>query len=78
MTLSLHDPTLFRQQCHVDGAWIEAANGASLEVTNPASGTVLGTVPALDAAGATTAVAAAHAAFPGWAARTAGERALLL
>ncbi|TAK52729.1 MAG: NAD-dependent succinate-semialdehyde dehydrogenase, partial [Gammaproteobacteria bacterium] len=39
---------------------------------------VLGTVPALDAAGATTAVAAAHAAFPGWAARTAGERALLL
>jgi succinate-semialdehyde dehydrogenase/glutarate-semialdehyde dehydrogenase len=78
MTLPLHDPKLFRQHCHVDGAWIGAANGASLEVTNPASGAVLGTVPALDAAGATTAVAAAHAAFPGWAARTAGERALLL
>ncbi len=78
MALPLHDPTLFRQQCHVDGAWIGAANGASLAVTNPATGAVLGTVPALDAAGATAAVAAARTAFPGWAARTAGERALLL
>ena len=78
MTLPLQDPTLFRQQCHVDGAWIGATGAATVSVTNPATGAVLGTVPALDAAGAAAAVAAAHAAFPGWAARTAGERALLL
>ncbi|MBM5810782.1 MAG: NAD-dependent succinate-semialdehyde dehydrogenase [Gammaproteobacteria bacterium] len=78
MTLPLHEPALFRQQCFVNGAWIDASGGATQAVTNPATGAVLGTVPMLDAAATTAAVAAAHAAFPGWAARTAGARAQLL
>ncbi len=76
--LRLKDPALFRQQCHVNGAWIDAAGDASLPVTNPATGEKLGTVPAINAAGAEVAVAAAHAAFPAWAAKTGKERAAVL
>ncbi|MGQ0430554.1 MAG: NAD-dependent succinate-semialdehyde dehydrogenase [Gammaproteobacteria bacterium] len=76
--LELEDPALLRQQCYVNGAWVNAKSGATIPVTNPASGAQLGTVPAFDAAGTEAAVAAAHAAFPAWAAKTAKERAVLL
>ncbi len=76
--MKLKDTTLFRQQCYVNGAWIDAAGGTTLPVTNPATGEKLGTVPAINAAGTEAAVAAAHAAFPAWAAKTGKERALVL
>ena len=50
MALKLKDPTLLRQQCYVDGAWIDAPGGGTIDVTNPATGAVIGTVPNLDAA----------------------------
>ena len=76
--MNLKDKTLFRQQCYVDGAWTDAPGGAAIDVRNPASGDKLGTVPRLGAAETTAAVAAAHAAFPSWAAKTAKERAIIL
>jgi succinate-semialdehyde dehydrogenase/glutarate-semialdehyde dehydrogenase len=76
--LVLADPSLLRPQCYVNGAWIDAPGGATLPVHNPATGGELGTVPAFDAAATTKAVAAAHAAFPAWAAKTAKERAAIL
>ena len=76
--MKLKDSSLFRQQCHVNGAWVDAAGGVTIPVTNPATGARLGTVPSIDAKGAEAAVAAAHAAFPAWAAKTAKERAVML
>ncbi len=76
--LVLEDPSLFRQQCHVNGEWRDAPRGATLPVTNPATGAALGTVPAFDAAATEITVAGAHEAFPAWAAKTAKERAVLL
>ncbi|HUG04761.1 MAG TPA: succinate-semialdehyde dehydrogenase [Steroidobacteraceae bacterium] len=78
MTLKLEDPSLLREQCFVNGAWVDAESGATLAVQNPATGEELGTVPALDGAATEKAVAAAHAAFPAWAAKTAKERAVIL
>jgi len=78
MALKLKDPTLLRQQCYVDGAWIDAPGGGTIDVTNPATGAVIGTVPNLDAAATRRAIDAASAAFPAWAARTAKDRAGLL
>jgi len=78
MTLALKDPTLLRQQCYIDGEWVDAGSGGKIEVTNPATGEVLGTVPSLAAAETRRAIAAAAAAFPAWAARTAKDRAALL
>jgi succinate-semialdehyde dehydrogenase / glutarate-semialdehyde dehydrogenase len=78
MTLKLNDPTLLRQQCYIDGEWREANKGGTKPVTNPATGTVLGTVPDMGADEARSAIEAAAAAFPAWAARTAKDRATLL
>ena len=76
--LQLEDPALLRQQCYVNGAWVDAPGRGSIPVHNPATGAQLGTVPAFDAAATERAVAAAHAAFPAWAAKTAKERAAVL
>jgi succinate-semialdehyde dehydrogenase/glutarate-semialdehyde dehydrogenase len=76
--MQLDNPALFRQQCYIDGAWVDADSGATVEVTNPADGAVLGTVPKMGAAETRRAVAAANAAWPEWRARTAKERAAVL
>ena len=78
MPFTLKDPALFRQQCYVDGAWIDADAGGAVAVTNPATGETIGTVPNLGAAETRRAIEAASAAFPAWAAKTAKERAVLL
>ena len=41
----LSDQRLFREQCYVDGAWIDAAGGKVIKVTDPATGETIGTVP---------------------------------
>ncbi len=78
MTLNLKDPTLLRQQCYIDGQWLDARTGGSKPVSNPANGAVLGTVPFMGAEETRAAIDAAAAAFPAWAARTAKDRATLL
>src|SRR5213078_1236074 len=72
------DPSLFRQQCYVDGKWADADSGKSITVNNPATGEILGTVPNMGAAEARRAIEAANAAFPAWRAKTAKERANIL
>ncbi len=76
--LELEDPSLLKQECFVNGTWLDSPGHAAIPVLNPATGAELGTVPAFDAAATAKAVAAAHAAFPAWAAKTAKERAVLL
>ncbi len=76
--MKLTDPTLLKQQCYLDGAWIDADDGGSIEVTNPADGGFLATVPRLGAAETRRAIDAARAAFPAWRALTAKERAAKL
>jgi len=76
--LPLRDPSLFRQACAVGGKWIEADSGETLEVRNPASGELVGTVPALGAAETRRAVEAAQAALPAWRTLLAKERAAIL
>ena len=76
--VTLADSKLFRQQCYVDGAWIDASSGATIAVDDPATGLVIGTVPRLGAVETGSAVAAAARAFPAWRAKTARERAVVL
>jgi succinate-semialdehyde dehydrogenase/glutarate-semialdehyde dehydrogenase len=78
MSFTLKDPTLLRQKCYVDGAWIDADGGGSTAVTNPATGEVIGTVPSLGAAETRRAIESASAAFPAWAAKSAKERSAVL
>jgi acyl-CoA reductase-like NAD-dependent aldehyde dehydrogenase len=62
----------------VDGDWCDAASGATIEATSPATGESLGPVAEGSREDARRAIAAANAAFPSWAARTGFERAELL
>ena len=77
-SLSLKDPSLFRQQAYVNGAWQGAANGETFEVRNPATGGLVGVVPAMGAAETRQAIEAANAAWPAWRKKTAKERAAIL
>ncbi len=76
--VKLRDPSLMRTQAYVGGRWIDADSGARAAVRNPATGATFGTVPELGGAETRRAIEAAYAAFPAWAAKTAGERAALL
>ena len=75
-TPQLRDEKLFRQAAYVDGAWIE--KDKTIDVDNPATGEILGTVPQLDAADTRRAIEAANRAFPAWRAKPAKERAGVL
>lgn len=77
-TLALKDPALLRERAFVAGEWQAADGGATLEVRNPATGALIGTVPAMGAAETRRAIDAANAAWPAWRKKTAKERAAIL
>jgi succinate-semialdehyde dehydrogenase/glutarate-semialdehyde dehydrogenase len=78
MQLSLSDPGLLKSQAYIDGQWVDADSGATIDVTNPANGELVSTVPKLGAAETARAVAAAAAAMPEWARKPAKARANIL
>ncbi len=69
---------LLHTKAFLDGEWVGADGGATLEVRNPASGEVLGTIPKMGAAETRRAIEAAARAMPAWAKKTAKERAQIL
>ena len=73
----LADQTLFRQACYIDGAWTTAP-GATIDVDNPATGEIVGSVPKLGRAETRTAIDAAARAFPAWRRKTGKERAAIM
>lgn len=75
---SLTDPALFRSHGFIEGAWCDALDGSVIQVNNPASGRLLGTVPNLGGAETRRAIDAAARALPAWRAKTAAQRAALL
>ena len=75
---SLQDPDLFRQQALIGGRWCDAESGATIEVNNPATGEILGTVPRMGANETWRAIEAAKDAFADWGRRPAKERSDLM
>jgi acyl-CoA reductase-like NAD-dependent aldehyde dehydrogenase len=57
------------------GAWVSSESGSRFEATSPATGESLGTLPQGTRADAQRAIAAANAAWRGWSAQSAFERA---
>jgi acyl-CoA reductase-like NAD-dependent aldehyde dehydrogenase len=64
-----------RHGMFIGGRWVASESGAVLEATSPSTGKPIGTVPEGTRADARRAVDAARAAWPGWAARSAFDRA---
>jgi len=73
---NLRDDKLFRQHCYINGAWVDADNGTTAAVTNPADRGKIGTVPNCGADETRQALQAAQKALAGWRAMTARERAV--
>lgn len=62
----------------INGEWRQALSGRTFDSLNPATGEVVDSVQDGGADDAVAAIDAAHAAFPGWAGRTAYERSAIL
>ena len=77
--LALKDPSLFKQQCYLNGAWVDApADAQTTTVTNPATGEVIGHVPRMGRAVAAQAIVDANASWKAWRNKTAKERSAIL
>ena len=66
MTLVLERPELLKSHVLIDGDWCSADDGSTFPVINPANGSVIATVPRLQAAETERAIAAADNALPTW------------
>ena len=73
--MQLKVPTILKDQCLIGGKW---TGTPTLEVTNPATGEVIGRVPDLGQTETRAAIEAAHGAFPAWSGMLAKERAAIL
>lgn len=78
MSFTLNDAKLLRQQCYINGKWEGADSGAVINVTNPATGDILGSIPNMGADETKRAINAAEAAFGPWKRKTTKERAQIL
>jgi succinate-semialdehyde dehydrogenase/glutarate-semialdehyde dehydrogenase len=76
--LTLQDTGLLKSQCYIDGAWVDATDGSTMAVLNPADGSHIGFVPHAGAALTQQAIDGAAKAQNEWKARTAEDRARIL
>jgi succinate-semialdehyde dehydrogenase/glutarate-semialdehyde dehydrogenase len=76
--LQLNDSDLLRQQALFNGRWQDAHQGATLPVTDPATGETLATIPALGRAETGQAIAYAETVRISWGKTTNASRAALL
>ncbi|BFO56894.1 NADP-dependent succinate-semialdehyde dehydrogenase [Acidovorax sacchari] len=76
--LKLKNPGLLREQAFLDGRWVDADDGGTIDVTNPATGESVACVPRMGAAEARRAIEAANRAWGPWRRRTAKDRAAIL
>ena len=74
----LKDPTLLSAKALVAGEWLDADDGSTFDVTNPARGDVICSVPNMSRVETARAIAAAAVAQKEWAARTGKERAQIM
>tara|TARA_R100000005_G_scaffold94720_1_gene73615 strand:+ start:3479 stop:4951 length:1473 start_codon:yes stop_codon:yes gene_type:complete len=78
MDLSLSDPTLLQTQAYIGGAWVDADDGATFPVNNPASGELLVRVAKMGATETRRAINAAQLAMDNWKTWPAKQRAAVL
>ncbi|MBZ9708186.1 NAD-dependent succinate-semialdehyde dehydrogenase [Mesorhizobium sp. ESP7-2] len=74
----LADRRLLRELAYIDGHWTASEAAESFEVTDPATGTTVAFVAALDSRQTTKAIDAAARAFPAWRALLPQERSKIL
>jgi succinate-semialdehyde dehydrogenase/glutarate-semialdehyde dehydrogenase len=74
----MQNKALLINKAYINGEWLDANDGKTFAVTNPATYALIAEVPDMGKAETQTAIEAAHKAFPLWKNKTAEERAILL
>lgn len=74
----LKDPSLLPTQAYIGGEWVDAKDGATFQVNNPARGDIIASVPDLSVADATAAIEAAAVAQKEYATWSGKERAAVV
>ena len=76
--MNISDKTLLKAQAYIDGQWVDADNGETLPVINPANGQTIAEIAKCGTAETRRAIEAADRAFVSWRQKTAKERAAVL
>ncbi|MCZ4433094.1 NAD-dependent succinate-semialdehyde dehydrogenase [Agrobacterium sp. SOY23] len=76
--LTLKDRSLLRDKCFIGGEWRDADDNRVIDVTNPANGSVVATVPRMGASETRRAIESAQEAQAGWKALSGKQRAAIL
>ena len=76
--MQLADSKLFRQKCYVNGDWIDADDGNTIDVTNPVDNSIIGTIPKLGSEETRRAIEGAEKAQRNWRQLTGKERSAIL
>ncbi len=74
----LKDSSLLKTQAYINGQWVDADNGSTFDVTDPATGNIVAKVADLGAAQTRLAIEAANVAMQSWKKKTAKERSNVL
>ncbi|MCB1732410.1 MAG: aldehyde dehydrogenase family protein, partial [Halieaceae bacterium] len=76
--MQLSDAGLLKNKAYIDGQWVDADDGATFAVTNPANGELITEVAKVGAAETARAISAAQRAMRDWARQPAKARANIL
>ncbi|MEH0295526.1 NAD-dependent succinate-semialdehyde dehydrogenase [Agrobacterium sp. CCNWLW71] len=76
--LTLKDRSLLRDKCFIGGEWRDGDDNRVIDVTNPATGSVVATVPRMGANETRRAIESAQEALAGWKALSGKQRAAIL
>ncbi|NKB64685.1 MAG: NADP-dependent succinate-semialdehyde dehydrogenase [Gammaproteobacteria bacterium] len=76
--MNLNDQSLFRQQCYINGEWVNADSAETIDVNNPADNSIIGSIPKMGAEETRRAIECARVAQIKWRGMLAKERAVIL
>jgi len=76
--IELKNQALYKTQCYINGEWRNANSGETIEVNNPYSKEIIGTIPDMRTDECREAIEAAHTAFQTWKKYSASERGQIL
>ncbi|WP_428355185.1 NAD-dependent succinate-semialdehyde dehydrogenase [Methyloprofundus sp.] len=76
--MKITNKSLLKDKAYVNGTWVEADDGTTFDVLNPATGEILATLPDLGVAETSRAIAAANKAWETWKSKTGKQRAGIL
>ena len=78
LILQLKDKELFKQQCFINGEWLDAVGGETFAVKNPSDSSTIGTMPAISRNEVKKAIDSAHSSWLGWKKLTGKERSAII